>query len=86
MRDAPHGGILAKQATERKDRMSPAELKKLYRQRRRYASAAMGSGLKAMQAWGALESIERTLANVDPDGDWRYESYNFTTGGWDINR
>ena len=46
----------------------------------------MGSGMKAIYAWHDLEAIEHKLGEIDPDGDWRYESRNQTTGKWEIHR
>lgn len=63
-----------------------AEIKQLRRDRRRAATAAMGSGLKATYGWHDLEAIEHKLGEIDPDGDWRYEARNQKTGKWEIQR
>jgi hypothetical protein len=62
------------------------EINKLYKARRKAATAADGSGHKAMLGWLDLEAIEKSLREIDPDGDWRYESNRYDGNGWNVER
>lgn len=67
-------------------RSADSELNRLYRERRRLASAANGSGLPAMRAWAKLEALEERLRRIDPDGDWHWEGDNWDGLGWQVRR
>ena len=65
-------------------RHADPEINKLYRERRKAAEAADGSGYTASKGWVSLESIEAQLRKVDPDGDWRREGNLLDGRGWHL--
>ncbi len=62
------------------------EINKLYRERRKAASAANESGSTAYRGWADLERIENELRRRDPDGDWVYEGNLLDGLGWRVRR
>lgn len=57
----------------------------LYKERRKLATQADGSGLSAMRAWARLEALEGRLRTLAPSGEWRHESRDIGgTGRWQV--
>lgn len=67
-------------------RSSDPAIDALYRKRRRAASEADGSGMKATKGWAELEATQAILEQLDPDGDWRYEGNRYDGLGWQVRR
>jgi hypothetical protein len=61
-------------------------INKLYRARRKAATAADGSGYKASRGWAELEQIQTQLRELDPEGDWRLEGNYYDGLGWRVKR